>query len=363
MGNQPMNQEQNPQNGGRKNRKKVLLILSIVILAVVVICGSVFLIIFLPRFNQMQSEPLNLPTETATPGEESDSIGQGDVLADSKATTVPPLCGDVSEMTILVIGTDYRGSGYLYGLADVIRLIHVDFTTVQVNIVALPRAIVIEDPGPNLDMPTPALLNQAYLYGTAGMGHFTGSGNGAGALAEAIQTNFGVRADNYVVVNFSAFEILINRLGGIEVTLPAAVDAEPAGYFPAGTQFLDGEDALTLARNRKNSSDNARIDTQSIIIQGILDRLLEPETILQLPSLFDAFSSSILTDITVQQIQTAICMADKVNTDEIQYFNPSLELITDSRVYVPSVGKEMNVFQWDQDLVDWIHQSLETNSE
>ncbi|MCB2203005.1 LCP family protein [bacterium] len=348
-----MNQEPTPKKSARQKRNKVLLIVSIVVLAAAIICGAVFLITFLPRFNQMQSEPLSLPTETPMPGVDSEDADKtGD------ATENPPLCGDVNEMTFLVVGIDYRDGGYLYGLADVIRLVHVDFTTADINIVALPRAIVIEEPGPNLDMPTPALLNQAYLYGTAGMGHFTGSGNGPGALAEAIQANFGVRVDNYVVVNFYAFQAIVNRLGGVEITLPAAVDARPAAFFPAGTQVLDGTDALILARNRKNSSDNARIDTQSILIKGILQKLVSPSVIPQLPGLFDALSSSVLTDITAQQVQTAVCMANKVNLDDIQFFNPSLELITDSRVYVPSVGKEMNVFLWDQDLVDWIQQSL-----
>jgi anionic cell wall polymer biosynthesis LytR-Cps2A-Psr (LCP) family protein len=136
------------------------------------------------------------------------------------------------------------------------------------------------------------------------------------------------------------------------------VDARPAAFFSPGTQILDGKDALILARNRKNSSDNARIDTQSIIIKGILKQLMDPSMISQIPGFFDALSSYILTDISAQQIQTAVCMADKVNSDQIQFFNPSLDLITDSRVYVPSLDKEMNVFLWDQELVDWIHQSL-----
>jgi LCP family protein required for cell wall assembly len=306
----------------------------------------------------MQSEPLDLPEETSTPEVVDADKSQVSDASLQESTAIPPLCGDVGEMTILIVGTDYRNGGYLYGLADVIRLVHVDFTTGDVNIVALPRAIMIEESGPNLDMPTPALLNQAYLYGTAGMGHFTGSGNGAGALAEAILTNFDVRVDNYIVVNFSAFQTLVNRMGGVEITLPEAVDARPAAFFSPGTQIIDGEDALTLARNRKNSSDNARIDTQSIIIKGILKQLMDPSMIPQIPGFFDALSSYILTDISAQQIQTAVCMADKVNSDQIQFFNPSLDLITDSRVFVPSVDKEMNVFLWDQDLVDWIHQSL-----
>ncbi len=259
---------------------------------------------------------------------------------------------------MLVIGTDFRGSGYLYGLADVIRIVHIDFTIPQVNVVALPRALLIENPGPNLEVEAPILINQSYLFGTAGMGHFSGSGYGAGALAETLQTNFGVTIDNYLVVNFNAFVNFIDRIGGIQVDLPSAIDAKPAAFFPAGEQWIDGEKALILARNRKNSSDNARIDAQSLVIQGILNRFTDPSVILDLPGLFTEFSSAVLTDITPNQIQTAVCMIGKLNSDNIQYFNPSTDMMPYGRTFIPTVNKEMDVFSWDQTLVDWIHQSL-----
>jgi len=261
-------------------------------------------------------------------------------------------------MTLLVVGTDFRGGNYLYGLADVIRIVHIDFTAPQVNMVALPRATLIEEPGPNLEVAAPVLLNQTYLFGTQGMGHFSGSGYGAGALAESLQTNFGVSVDNYLVINFSAFENFIDSIGGIYVTLPNSVDAEPAATFPAGTQWLDGENALILARNRKNSSDNIRIDYQSIIIQGILERLTDPTVLSRLPDILDAFQSVVLTDLSPSQIQTGICMIEKMDLASIQYFNPGDDLITYGRTYIPTVSKEMDVFFWDQDLVDWIQESL-----
>ncbi len=135
----------------------------------------------------------------------------------------------------------------------------------------------------------PRAAHQTYLFGTQGMGHFSGSGYGASALAEALQTNFGVSVDNYLVINFSAFQNFIDSIGGITVTLPLSVDAEPAATFPAGTQWLTGEKALILARNRKNSSDNIRIDYQSLIIQGILERLSDPTVYANLPDVIDAF--------------------------------------------------------------------------
>lgn len=177
-------------------------------------------------------------------------------------------------------------------------------------------------------------------------------------LAEALQTNFGVSVDNYLVINFSAFQNFIDSIGGITVTLPLSVDAEPAATFPAGTQWLTGEKALILARNRKNSSDNIRIDYQSLIIQGILERLSDPTVYANLPDVIDAFSNVVLTDVTPAQIQTGLCMISEVDPATIQYFNPGDDLITYGRNYIPTVSKEMDVFFWDQDLVDWIQESL-----
>ena len=342
-----------PPNSKSNN---VLLGLSIGILAVALIGGGILLIsLFGTLMNQPLGDPLDLPTTDAS---STDVAGTEQSTQEPVDEGPPPVCGDVDEMTFLVVGTDFRGTNYLYGLADVIRIVHIDFTIPQVNIVALPRATLIEDPGPNLDVDAPVLINQTYLFGTQGMGHFSGAGYGAGALAETLQTNFGVSVDNYLVINFAAFENFIDSIGGISVTLPRSVDAEPAETFPAGTQWLNGEKALILARNRKNSSDNIRIDYQSLIIQGILERLTDPTVLANLPNVIDSFSNAVLTDVTPALIQTGLCMVSKVDPATIQYFNPGDDLITYGRTFIPTVNKEMDVFFWDQALVDWISNSL-----
>ncbi len=94
--------------------------------------------------NQPLGDPLDLPTDQASDVHDNSPAETTDEPVDEGP---PPVCGDVEEMTILVVGTDFRGTNYLYGLADVIRIVHIDFTIPQVNIVALPRAILIEDPG------------------------------------------------------------------------------------------------------------------------------------------------------------------------------------------------------------------------
>ncbi len=56
------------------------------------------------------------------------------------------LCGAPPVMNILAIGTDARGDNYTYGLADVIRLVRVDFANPGVTVLEIPRDLWGEFP-------------------------------------------------------------------------------------------------------------------------------------------------------------------------------------------------------------------------
>lgn len=340
-----------------KTIRKSRIIVTGVTLGVILVAGSLYFFGLKPLLVKPLGSPLDdqekteevlgtLPTTEAT-------------LSESDSET-PPFCGDEDEWLVLMVGTDYREADYTYGLADAIRILRVDFSVPQINVVALPRALLIENSGPRLNVDEPIMLNQAYLFGTSGMGHFSGSGYGAGALAETIQENFGIRVDHYLVVDFSAFKNFIYLIGGVKIDLPQPIyineSEEP--YFPAGVQILDGEKALQLARARAYTSDNLRIDNQTLLLQAISQRLKDPEVLKYLPELFDSFKNMILTDASIQDIQNTICLVNELDNDQILFFNPGSDVIESGRVFIPTMNKEMEVFLWDQDLVDWVNASL-----
>jgi LCP family protein required for cell wall assembly len=272
-----------------------------------------------------------------------------------------PLCGDQNELLILLVGIDYRGEDYLYGLADVIRLVHVDFTLPRVNIVAIPRAMLVEIPESLVNVEGPILLNQAYFFGTPGMGKYEGSAYGAGGLASTLYYNFNLKPDHYIVIDFKGFQNLIDTLGGIEVDLPMAIDAESAGYFPAGKQTLDGESALRLARTRENYGDNVRISNQSIIIQGIFERIKSPENLLKLPELISELKETVLTDFSLTQIQDGLCLLEKLDSSDLNFYQPDDTVINDGREFIPSMNKEMIIYSWDESFLSWLNDSLYGN--
>ena len=270
----------------------------------------------------------------------------------------PSQCSNAGELTVLLTGIDQRSSDYLYGLADVIRLVHVDFRTSQVNVVALPRALLVNVPQESLNIEGPILLNQAYFFGSPGMGYFNGNGYGAGSLAETIAYNFGVRNDQYVVIDFQSFVQFVDAIGGIEVDLPTYVDDMPSSYFPAGKQTLDGAQALTLARVRSKYSDLIRIDNQTIVLKAIFDRLKNPAIIVKLPKIYDALKDSFISDASADQISSLVCQISKTTSEDVHFYNPPPELISSDFAFIPNMNQQMQVFRWDQRLIDWINRSM-----
>src|SRR5688572_18556577 len=88
-----------------------------------------------PTFNSFPVEEISL-VSTAT-----------ETLPTATQTAAPqPLCGGPAVMNILAVGSDARGDHYLYGLADIIRLVRVDFVNARVGILEVPRDLWVEIP-------------------------------------------------------------------------------------------------------------------------------------------------------------------------------------------------------------------------
>ena len=151
-------------------------------------------------------------------------------LAPTNTPVESTFCSGPPVMTLLAVGTDARSNSYNYGLADVIRIVRVDFTTAKVTILEFPRDLWVEIPdiADDINGQDHEKLNQAYLYGNPGFGYYDGPGEGPGLLARTLALNFGVNADRYIAVNMRTFEKIVDAVGGIEVNLPNGVDGRTA---------------------------------------------------------------------------------------------------------------------------------------
>jgi len=260
--------------------------------------------------------------------------------------------------TFLLVGIDYRGDDYLYGLADVIRLAEVDFDNQQINMVALPRDLLVDIPADRFKVPGPYKINQAYFFGTPGMQNYYGEGAGPEALNEVIEYNFGVSADHYLVVNFQTFVDFVDAIGGIDVNLPEPVYGGSRGDYPAGEQTLSGEQALTLARIRENYSDEFRVRNQSIIIKAIIQKLMQPAMIIRYPTLIGQFKDAVLTDLPLDQMSSVTLCFRSFDSDNLNNLQVPDELLSQENVFLTSLNEYSFVYRWDNRLVEWINSSL-----
>ena len=260
-------------------------------------------------------------------------------------------------MTLLVIGSDTRANGYMYGLADVIRLVRVDFVTPGISVLEFPRDLWVEIPdiADHYDI-THEKLNQSYLYGNSGFGYYDGPGLGPGLLARTLDLNFGARPDYYAAINMQTFVRLVDALGGIQINLPYAVDGRRSDqqtrsdpYFKAGPQRLKGREALMLARLR--IGDNADRSThQSLIACSLRDAALRPSNLARLPEIVNAFQGAVQTDLSPKEISALVCLAPQIPPQNIRFVSFPEEVMSASRIYDRVFKKQVFIYEADFNL-------------
>lgn len=111
---------------------------------------------------------------------------------------------------------------------------------------------------------------------------------GIDLMYETIKLNFDIDIDGYCMVNFEAFEQIVDIIGGIEITLTEkeAQYLRTTNYISkkenrkvvAGKQLMNGNQVLGYCRVRKvstgtESSDFGRTQRQRIVLQQIYNKL------------------------------------------------------------------------------------------
>ena len=175
--------------------------------------------------------------------------------------------------SLLVIGSDRREAGW-YGNSDVMILVTVNHSTRKIYIVSFMRDLQADIPGYGV-----AKLNEAYAAG------------GPSKLVETLESNFGVRIDNYAAVDWKTTAAIIDLFGGVDLEIQdyeidmtndytydtcTAIGADPSLYHidSSGWQHLAGPQAVGYSRVRfVGNNDYERTDRHRRILTGLLRSL------------------------------------------------------------------------------------------
>ena len=132
-----------------------------------------------------------------------------------------------------------------------------------------------------------------------------------------------------IKANFTGFEQVVDAIGGIDITVPEAINDteypdENYGYetfqIAAGPTHLDGKTALKYARSRHTSSDFDRSARQQQIIVAIGEKV-KKEGLYKNPAtvtdLLKVFSDNVLMTMTVRELIGLAGMAEDLPPDRL----------------------------------------------
>jgi LCP family protein required for cell wall assembly len=239
--------------------------------------------------------------------------------------TLVPLCSsDQAIVYFLLIAKDYAPTNehnspedYNVGFADAIRMVKVDFRDGSVSMVSIPRDLMVAVPALHSMGIYETRLKMVYAYGN----EYDVPGGGASLLAQILYSNFGFKIDHYVILNFGAFVLGVESIGGIDVEIPREV-----GNYSAGTIHMNGSQALDYARLRdqagEDTSDAARRERQTQVLFAIQKKVFVPEMLPMIPKMLSRLVQIVKTDLTSEQISQMICLAEKISTVENLEFSP-----------------------------------------
>jgi len=215
---------------------------------------------------------------------------------------------DPDRVNILLMGIDERANEQGPWRTDTLMLISIDPVARSAGMLSIPRDLWVTIPGYAVE----GKINTAHFIGDA-----QGYPGGGPALATAtVEQTFGLSVPYYARLNFTAFERLIDLIGGIDVNVPQAID-DPLypdsgyGFEPlhvdAGWQHMDGRLALKYARTRHSlMGDFDRIQRQHQVILAVRDEIVNGDQLLslmgQIGPLLETLGDSIRTNLTPGQI-------------------------------------------------------------
>lgn len=243
--------------------------------------------------------------------------------------------------TILVLGSDARTEenaepGSRVGgpsRADSIMLLRVGGG--RNATLSIPRDTVVDIPGSGRNK-----INAAYAIG------------GAALAIATVKQYLGIEVNHVVEVSFENFPELIDSLGGIEVRTGCVVSRINGGYrnggytlrLKRGVNELDGDQALALARTRKNEcnseeDDRTRARRQQQIVAAIKDQVVSLETFARLPWVSWQAPRAIRSDMTGPELLGVVGATIIGGSGETAVLRPSRD------VTLPDGGSALEILE------------------
>ena len=206
----------------------------------------------------------------------------------SGGVEAPPAWSGNDRLNVLVMGIDTRDNDPSTRNTDTMLVVSIDPLNKTAAMLSIPRDVYIDRPGT-----FQGKINGAFSFG------------GPTLVRKLVDDLLGVRINAYALLNFEAFNKIIDGVGGVVVDAKRPVrdeDYPTADYgverinILTGPQLMHGDVALKYARSRHDTNDYSRARRQQEVIGALRARLGQPDALRTLPTLIDNVGTTIETD-------------------------------------------------------------------
>lgn len=274
----------------KKNKKKkiILIVFLVLLLMLIGVYGSIIWTIHEDMVDIM----------------ERDKVSE-EVLRTENVPIIQEEQKNPEVFNVLLVGSDSLDPNADKGRSDTMMLLSYNAEENKASVVSFMRDSLVEIPG----------------YGETKLGHSYAYG-GVGLTINTINSVYGLDVQNYVTINLENLVNVIDKLGGIEITLTA----EEAELYNAyglkdlheGVNHVNGTEALTHARNRSLDSDFGRTRRQREVMNGIYQKVMETKDPTAILTLVNYCLTQVKTNMDVDLIYDMAIKVISAENLEIQ---------------------------------------------
>ena len=212
-------------------------------------------------------------------------------------------------LNVLVLGIDTRDGDRTTQNTDTMIVVSLDPVNKTAAMLSIPRDVYINKPGT-----FQGKINGAFAFG------------GPDLVRRLTSDLLGIKIHSYALVNFEAFNRIVNGVGGIivDVKRPVRDEAYPTADYgvervniAAGPQLMFGDTALKYARSRHDSNDYSRARRQQDVLGALRVKLSQPQALRTLPSLMDGIATTIETDFDPTNVLPLAGTASGIDSADI----------------------------------------------
>lgn len=220
---------------------------------------------------------------------------------------------------ILLLGIDESTERENWGTfrTDTMILVSIDFSNNDVCMVSIPRDSYVKIYNANGNVANPSSpyskINNAFSEGGGAQK------KGFEYSIATVEKLMGVNIGYYCGFNMNVVKEVVNAMGGVDYDVDIEVKMNGRELHP-GMQHLDGQGVLDYCRQRKGSSDIARIDRQQRMLTAILQQLKDTDQIANIPSIYSAVEANIMTNLSIKQISSLALVALRMDMSQLSRY-------------------------------------------